>query len=388
MRPLAPSCSETTITRRPYLLPRSLALVVALVLATAVAACGGDDEGASPSTPTDDATTSPAGDATEADPSTTEADDPSTTADTTTTTTEASVANGPAMPSPGCEGGAAPGEVVKERHDITAAGEERWFLLTAPALEDPLPLVVDFHGLGEGAEVHTMMSEMGQLGLDEGFVTAFPQGTGTPVAWRVGDGDPDLQFVATLLDTIGGERCIDTSRIYAMGLSNGAMMTSRLACSMADRFAAFAPVAGLTMYGDCDPARPVPILTFHGTADPILLFNGGVDLSGIDGSSGSTEPPEVDLDGEGYPATAREWAEVLDCDAEASDEEVTDELIERTWDCPEGAALEMVIVVGGGHSWPVSEFSKQVEAIIGPTTDDVHASEAAWEFFSRCQLPA
>lgn len=356
----------------------------------AIAACGGDDDRASSSPAADDRTT------TVSDTEDTEDSEDSTTGetsepDTASSTTTAAPGDGPAVPSAGCEAGGAPTELVKQRHDITSGAEQRWFLLTAPAKAGPLPLVVDFHGLSEGAEVHTLMSEMGELGLEEGFVTAFPHGTGTPVAWRVGaePGSPDLQFVAALLDTIGAERCIDTSRVYATGLSNGAMMTSRLACSMADRFAAFAPVAGLTLYDDCDPARPVPILTFHGTADPILLFNGGIDLSGTDGSPEREEPlPEADLDGEGYPATAREWAEVLDCDAEASDEEVTDELIERTWDCPEGAALEMVIVVGGGHSWPGSEFSKQVEAIIGPTTNDVHASEAAWEFFSRYQLPA
>jgi len=374
--------SESAINCRTT---RPAALVLVLILALAGSGCGGDDGESAPSATRGNATTTSSG---EGGDETTDA-----TSDAGSATTEAEPADGPAVPSPGCEGGTAPTEEVKGRHDLpVGAGEARWYLLTAPAGDGPLPLVVDFHGLSEGAEVHTLMSEMGELGLEEGFVTAFPNGTGTPVAWKASRDSPDLAFVATLLDTIGAERCIDTSRVYATGLSNGAMMTSLLACSMADRFAAFAPVAGLALSDGCDPGRPVPILTFHGTADPILLFNGGIgDLSVVTGGAppeGGGALPEADLDGEGYPATARAWAEIIGCEEASSDEELTDELIDRTWSCPEGAALEMVIVLGGGHSWPGSEFSKQIESIVGPTTDDIHASEAAWEFFQRYQLPA
>ena len=71
-------------------------------------------------------------------------------------------------------------------------------------------------------------------------------------------------------------QCVDESRIYATGLSDGALFTSLLACTMANRFAAFAPVAGVVVNKPCDPGRRVPIIAFHGTADPILYFNGGV----------------------------------------------------------------------------------------------------------------
>ncbi|HYI62707.1 MAG TPA: PHB depolymerase family esterase [Acidimicrobiales bacterium] len=288
--------------------------------------------------------------------------------------------------------------MAKERHELDGIdddeGAARWYLLTAPAGTEPVPLVVDFHGLSEGAEIHSLMSEMGELGLEQGFATAFPNGTGQPVAWEVlaeGVDSPELPYVDALLDDVLAARCIDTSRVYATGLSNGAMMTSMLACTRADRFAAFAPVAGLSTWDGCQPRRPVPILAFHGTADPILYFNGGIgDLSIVTGGEApeSVEVPEADLDGEGYPETARQWAAFNGCDPEASDEELTEEILDRTWRCPAGAPVELVIVVGGGHSWPGSEFSKQIERIVGPTTDDIAASEAMWEFFQRYQLPA
>ncbi len=271
-------------------------------------------------------------------------------------------------------------------------GAPRWYLLTAPEGNEPQPLVLDFHGLAEGAEAHTQMGMMGELGLAQGFATAFPNGTGSPVRWAAGGEDsPELAFVDAVLDDVGLTRCIDTSRVYATGLSNGAMMTSLLACFRADRIAAFAPVAGLTTFDGCQPPDPEAILAFHGTADPILLFNGGVgDLSIVTGDDPPAEDeplPEPDLEGEGYPAAAQEWAGLLGCDEGATDEEITEEILERTWDCPDGSEMTFVIVRGGGHTWPGSELLKGAEDIVGPTTFDIDASEAMWEMFQRHQLP-
>ncbi|WCO65950.1 PHB depolymerase family esterase [Iamia majanohamensis] len=344
------------------------------VLVLLAGACGGDDD---------------------AGPSTTEAPSPSAGDDEETTTTTAP-ADGPAVPSAGCEADAPTGEVTEERREVPGLtddeGAPRWYLLTAPEGDEPLPVVVDFHGLSEGAQVHSMMTQMGGYGLEQGFVTVFPNGTGAPVMWDVGSGadSPDLPYVDALLDDVGAARCIDTSRVYATGLSNGAMMTSLLACFRADSFAAFAPVAGLETYDGCEPSDPEAIWAVHGTEDPILYFNGGVgDLSIVtEGEQAeTTEPiPEADLDGDGYPAAAREWADLLGCD-EPTDEELTDELIERTWSCPDGSELTFLIVVGGGHTWPGSEFSEQIVDIVGPTTTDIDANEAMWEVFQRHQLP-
>jgi polyhydroxybutyrate depolymerase len=294
------------------------------------------------------------------------------------------------VPSGGCGAESHP-EITKEAHVVEMDGTERSYFLYAPEGSEPTPLVLDIHGLLEGADVHTMQTKMGEFGLEHGFATVFPHGSGTPVHWEAADVDsPDLDFIDVILDEVGEQRCIDTSRVYAMGLSNGAMMTSLLACTRSNLFAAFAPVAGLLMPAGCDPPRRPPILAFHGTADPILRFNGGITLNlNPDDTATSTAPlPEPDLDGEGYPETARQWADKLGCDAESSDEEVTDEVIRRTWECPDGATIEFVIIVGGGHTWPGSDFMQRFENMVGPSTHDIDANEASWEFFQRYQLPA
>jgi polyhydroxybutyrate depolymerase len=181
-------------------------------------------------------------------------------------------------------------------------------------------------------------------------------------------------------------------------------MTSVLACSMADRFAAVAPVGGIMMPEGCEPSRPVPVLTWHGTADPILLFNGGVnpdalpfgddeedeevdiEVDGMDAEEGEPSTEPADLEGEGYPATVAEWAALNGCEDTFEDEEFSDEILWRRYDCPDEAPVEFVIVLGGGHTWPGSDFSAAIEDIVGHTTFDVDASVDMWAFFSRFRL--
>ena len=352
------------------------AVAVTVALSMTAGACSGDDGAAGGAT-----------------------DDPAVGGDESA---EATGADAAPAPSTGCDGGpTAPAELEEVTLDV--GGTPRRYLVSAPAWDgdDPLPLVLDFHGLAEGAEIHAQMSQLGPMAVDEGFIAVFPHGTGEPLRWNTGIDpatNPDLTYVTAVLDALEAERCVDTARVYATGLSNGAMMTSAVACAMADRIAAVAPVAGILMPEGCDPARPVPVLTFHGTEDPILLFNGGINTDALgpvlgggdegDGATPSTTFPPADLEGPGYPETVGQWAALNGCDESFADEDVSDTVVHRTYDCPAEAPVEFYIVEGGGHSWPSSEFSQSIEAIVGPTTFDIDASELAWTFFQQFSLPA
>lgn len=366
---------------------RLLALLAVLVLL--LAACSSDDEGATTATDADDATEAPTSDEATDDETGDDADDPVAAAPV------GEVATADPVPSAGC-GTSTVGSVELEKTFVDDS--DRWYLLTTPLAHDgetPLPLVLDFHGLAEGAEVHALMSGLAPFADANDFVVVMPHGTESPVRWNFAldrEGNPDVVYVDEVLDQLEAELCIDTSRIYSTGLSNGAFMSSTLGCVMSDRIAAIAPVAGVQFGDGCAPERPVPTLTFHGTEDAILLFNGGIgdSLNNILGGETpeAVELPAADLEGEGYPAAIAAWAEHNGCEATPADEDLTETVLLRTWDCPAEGATEFAVLDGGGHTWPGSEFSKPLVAIMGATDDSIDANELIWAFFQRFALPA
>lgn len=322
---------------------------------------------------------------------------------TTTLPVIADPASAPAVPSAGC-GTAPAAAITEERREVAVAdpdtGDNRWYLVTTPPAHDgttPLPLVVDFHGLTEGAIVHALHSDLSAFAVANDFVVAFPQGTGEPLRWNALptsaeqnlDGASDLAYVDAVLDQLEADLCIDTSRVYATGLSNGAGMSSLLACTRANRFAAVAPVAGLRPPLECDASTTTPVLAIHGTIDPILIYNGGVgDLTSLLGGAEIEQAPTAVIDGPGYPAAARAWAVHNGC---ATDPEVTtigDDVQHWVFDCPAGSDVEFYVVIDGGHTWPGSEFSRQIASIAGPTTFTISANQVMWDFFTRQSLAA
>lgn len=366
--------------RRPDALRSASAALGALVVIALLAGCGGGD--------------APAG---------TAAARPSASAGTATTTTTTPADRTP-VASAGCSVGVTPTSL--ERRTVAVAELERWYLITVPSSARPgapLPLVVDLHGFTEGADAHAAMTGMGDAAERHGFVAVVPQGTGAPTRWAAGPAgsaagpNPDLDFANALLDQVERAACIDLGRVYVIGLSNGAMLASLLACRLADRIAAVAPISGVVAYDDCSPAAPVPMLTIHGTADPILHFNGGVgDLVRVAAGGGRTAASATsttssapatsaapDLNGPGYPAAVAAWAERNGCDPVPEEADVSATVLHRTYDCPTGEDVEMYIVRGGGHAWPGSELSRGLAGLLGPTTFDIDATELAWSFVSR-----
>ncbi len=176
--------------------------------------------------------------------------------------------------------------------------------------------------------------------------------------------------------------------MYVAGLSNGAFLTSLVACRLADKVAAVAAVAGLQMPSDCSPSRPVPILAIHGTADQFVAFDGGpnVALSSLPWNAESTRAfsglpfaPVTDALGE--------WATINGCAKPPRDERVSPSVtVVRYDECREGSAVELFVVDGGGHTWPGSAFSKASESVLGNTTDEINADEVIWQFFDAHPL--
>ena len=200
-----------------------------------------------------------------------------------------------------------------------------------------------------------------------------------------------------MLDEVEASLCVDTSRVFVTGLSNGAMMTSMLACELSGRFAAAAPVAGVTEMQDCQADRPVPVVAFHGTDDGFLAYDGGLgpqvaslpppDGQGTLGDVSDRPAESEEPTGPSVLEVVADWAGRNGCDDAAPREEgVADDVTVLSFACPVGVEAELYRVDGGGHSWPGSEFLANVENVVGHTTMSISANEVMWEFFEQHPL--
>lgn len=316
-----------------------------------------------------------------------------------TTTTAPKRVTAVATRSPGCRATTpvAPGE---ERVTTSSGGASRWYYRHVPPTyraTTPMPVVLDLHGYAEGATVHQLMSALGPFGDTHGFVTVTPQGSGASVPrWDTGLQSADVKFIGDLLDEVERTVCVDQHRVFVTGLSNGAFMTSAVACKYADRIAAAAPVAGIRDIPGCKLARPVPVITFHGTADPYVAYDGGLgtkaaDLPAGDGSGktlgqiGAVDPKQK---GPTIPELTATWAKRNGCGTKPTSRQVAPDVTLIAFPCPKGAEAELYRVTGGGHTWPGSQFSKAIAGAVGPTTFSISANDLIWKFFQQHPLPS
>lgn len=343
---------------------------VAIAAALLLSACGGSDDSGSAAADT----TAP----------------PDTTTTPPVTYVEVDPASVPADPSAGCGGAptTSPGETELAITSGDIDGSYAQYVPTAHDGDRPVPLVLDLHGLVEGRGIHALHSGLGPFGEQEGFVTITPDAQRDPAQWALQD-EGDVTFVNDLLDQVESDLCIDRNRVFSTGLSMGGLMTTVLGCSLSDRIAAAAPVAGVGAPPTCDRERPVPVIVFHGTEDPILAYDGGLG-PGSDGLPAPGEPGETlgEQDEDeieqiesflaGAEASAEVWAAGNGCpDAEPSVEAVTEDVDRLDYGC----AVELYRVIGGGHTWPGSSFDLAIGDIVGPVTVTIEANQLMWAFF-------
>jgi polyhydroxybutyrate depolymerase len=265
---------------------------------------------------------------------------------------------------------------------ITSGDVNRIYYLYIPASYDPqtpAPLVLAFHGFAQGALGLAGYSGWEAVAEEHGFVLVYPQGNGAIPRWESGlfvnipQVVDDVAFVSDMITTISETLCIDTTRVYANGLSNGGGMSYRLACELSDQITAIGGVAGAyTEFGGCTPNRPVPIILFHGDKDSIVPYMGNNEGSFIFSSIADF---------------ALSWAERNGCDLTA---QVLDPIgdvsgVQYTT-CDDNADVVFYTVAGGGHTWPGAILTRFTDQFGGYVTQDMSASETMWEFFARYQL--
>jgi polyhydroxybutyrate depolymerase len=305
-----------------------------------------------------------------------------------------SAATVPARPSAGCTAGTpvAPGTASLL---LVAGGDDGAYVREVPSSytgHKPMPVIIDLHGLGEPATLQVTISGLGSYGQHHGFITITPQVVGSEPLWDTTLGSKDLAFIGGLIQTIDSTLCADRNRIFVTGYSNGAFLTSSIACQFAGEVAAVAPVAGIENPPGCHPSRPVPVVAFHGTADQFVDYTGGPGPAGLklvtgNGSLGTAMGDAIPEPGSpSIPANTAAWARRNDCASKSHQRRVTRDVTLIAYTCPHNATVELYRISGGGHSWPGSVGSKAIASVIGKVTYTISANAIMWRFFQAHPL--
>ncbi|NOT25487.1 MAG: hypothetical protein HOP16_05230 [Acidobacteria bacterium] len=222
-----------------------------------------------------------------------------------------------------------------------------------------LPLVLDLHGSGDSPAGQARNSGFETLASSERFIVATLQAV--DARWNVpvqADRADDVAYVRDVIGHVASRVCTDESRVYATGFSGGGRMSSLLGCRLATHLAAIAPVSGLRSPGTCE-GRPIPVLTFHGLADPQNTYDGHAAGRGAEWL-------------ESVPEALAGWARLNSCRAEAVLDDPPGPLSTLRYEgCRDGTEVRMIRIDGLGHTW---------------TRREIDTTGTIWQFFKSHRL--
>ena len=263
-------------------------------------------------------------------------------------------------------------------------GVQRDHKVFVPAsFSEDMPLVLNLHGYTSNAFQQVFYSNMNAVAEQNNFLVVYPDGTTDQFEttfWNsaiLGESVDDLGYLSALIDSMIVNYNVNPSRVYMCGMSNGGFMSYYSACELSDKIAAIASVTGTMnneIYDNCNPARAVPVLEIHGTADGTVPYNGASN-GGSFQTMISTEEV-VDF-----------WVNHNNCTLES--EQVLEDI--STTDLStvthfvysggtNGTSVELYRINNGGHTWPGSIIP------LPETNLDIIASEVIWDFFKKYSI--
>lgn len=269
----------------------------------------------------------------------------------------------------------APG--MHERVLQDARGLERPYLVHVPTRVDgPLPVVLMLHGGGGGTESARHASRLHETGQRHGFLTIYPQGVSNPrgtkarpfATWNASPqccgeaqrvGSDDVAYLRAVVRDVARVAPIDPRRIYAIGHSNGGLMSYRLACEAPDFVAAVAPVgAPGADWGRCK--RPVPVMHVHGTQDTCATYAGGTCggcFQRVLGELLRREIPPKTWSCPSVQETLEPWKRLAGARGDGSKTWSKNQAQCTTWK-GDGAEVALCTDAALGHIWPGSQGPK------------------------------
>lgn len=288
------------------------------------------------------------------------------------------------------QNGLGPGDT---RYTLQSGGRERTYVLHEPSGaggKKNLPLVIALHGGGGNAMLNAQQTGFNLEADRSGFVVVHANGTGEArpllnamgrgfmFTWNAGsccgyaadNKVDDVAFIRAVVADVKKKYSINSKRIYATGLSNGAMMAYRLACDASDIFAAVGIVSG-ALTSSCNPSQPVSVIHIHGTADQNVPIAGGVGPKSYDRGA---KPPVANA--------INFWAKA-DGAAQGKSSSIGN-VKKEDFVGKNGAEVVFYLINGGGHSWPGGQ---RMLATLDAPSQDMNATRTIWEFFAAHPKP-
>jgi poly(3-hydroxybutyrate) depolymerase len=239
----------------------------------------------------------------------------------------------------------------------------------ARAARTPSPLVVALHGGGASGRFMKGYSGLVPVSDSAAFTVVFPDATGPRRYWnlKATTGPDDVGFVEELIEQVATVACVDPARVFAVGVSNGGGLATRIGCELSGRVAGIVVVAGgFGSLPACLPVRPESVLEIHGTDDPAVPYAG-------DPKNGGAGAVRTWLAG---------WAQRDRCTGAGPPHSVAPRSARIDWrGCAAGSAVAHIEVLGGGHQWPGASPPDP-----GPPST-FSAARQAWAFLALLRAP-
>ena len=245
---------------------------------------------------------------------------------------------------------------------------------TNPTTTARVPAILMLHYSGGTPEKMANLTTVGRLVRDYGIWVILPEGlrrrwSTDPVRDR--NRTDDSTFLANVIDNAVAAHPIDSTRVYLSGFSDGGFMAERFACVHSERIAAANWVSATllnTLSRSCAFTNTTPVITFHGTKDPRVHYNGATGLASA-------------------PATAAYFANLDGCAVPPAGTDLPNTANDRTtvhldsYDaCSSGKPVHFYTINGGGHTWPGNTYQS---GFLGRTTHDIDATLLIWDFFKN-----
>ena len=284
-----------------------------------------------------------------------------------------------------------------QKHKIAVGDRVRSYLLYVPSVvsesDEKRPLVLEFHG--GGGTARGVARDVGRLlhtiADREGFIVAYPNAV--KKTWDFGAGVvsealdvriDDRGFFEALMDELVDTQLVDSTRIFATGISRGGQASYFVACQFPDRIRAIAPVAmpmPAFMADTCN-AQDIGIAVLNGTEDPLVPYDGGqIKVRRKERGLVMSTDDTIDF-----------WRQRNGCDEAPSDSAVIDaandqtRVVHTTWEQCRQAHVILYRIEGGGHTWPAgSQYLPRRR--IGRVSEEIDGATEIWAFFSKVAVP-